>query len=63
MINVKDSGIGIKNEDLNKLFRPFGRLEHSISGNSEGIGLGLTIVKALVTQNSGTIEVTSGGLN
>ena len=63
MVNVKDTGIGIKSEDLKKLFQPFGRLDHKISNNSEGIGLGLTIVKALVTQNGGTIEVNSDGLN
>jgi len=47
------------------LFKAFGKLEDSNNAklNSEGIGLGLMICHALVTQNGGTIEVHSEGPN
>lgn len=38
---VKDTGTGIKEEDMGKLFRMFGRLDNH--DNHEGVGLGLTI--------------------
>jgi len=45
-ISVEDTGVGIKEEDQNKLFKMFGKLEHEKGGtivNSQGVGLGLTI--------------------
>jgi len=45
--SVKDSGIGIKPEDLNKLFHLFGRLENPEKVRKTGIGLGLTISKKI----------------
>ena len=44
---VEDTGIGIKSEDVNKLFKLFGCLETSPKINKTGIGLGLTISKML----------------
>jgi len=44
---VEDTGIGIKSEDIPKLFKLFGRLEGPKSLNKTGIGLGLTISKML----------------
>ena len=64
-LNVKicDTGIGISMEDQKKLFKTFGKLKNSnTSLNRDGIGLGLTICEALVTQNGGKIQVQSGGL-
>ena len=46
-ISVKDTGIGIKTEDLGKLYRLFGRLEDEEKINKTGIGLGLTISKKI----------------
>jgi len=41
---VEDTGSGIKEEDKNKLFRMFGKLEHQDTVvNTQGVGLGLTI--------------------
>lgn len=57
---VTDSGMGIRAEDLPKLFQKFGRLENSLvamPGNSTG--LGLYISKQYVELHSGTINVTS----
>lgn len=42
-ISVKDSGIGIKKEDQDKLFKLFGFLDNTKEINSKGVGLGLHI--------------------
>jgi signal transduction histidine kinase len=55
MIEVKDNGIGIKEEDKSKLFQIFGRLRTSEHLNTEGVGLGLTIVKSIVTALEGDV--------
>ncbi|MBQ9567521.1 MAG: hypothetical protein IJR31_05525, partial [Lachnospiraceae bacterium] len=51
---VSDTGIGIKNEDLGKLFDSFQRLEEDKNRNIEGTGLGLNITMRLVTMMGGT---------
>ena len=43
--SVRDTGVGIAQEDIPKLFARFGKLHRSAEMNHEGIGLGLTIVK------------------
>ena len=45
---VRDTGVGIAQEDLSKLFSRFGKLHRTASMNNEGIGLGLTIVRQIV---------------
>jgi signal transduction histidine kinase len=57
--SVKDTGIGIKKEDLNKLFRFFGCIAKSKNINRGGMGLGLTISKMIIQQLDGTINVES----
>ena len=56
---VSDTGIGIKNEDLGKLFGSFQRLDEDKNRNIEGTGLGLNITMRLVKMMDGTIEVSS----
>jgi len=56
---VKDTGIGIKKEDLNKLFRFFGCIAKSKNINRGGMGLGLTISKMIIQQLDGAINVES----
>ena len=46
-IEIKDSGVGIKSEDLDKLFRLFGFLDSTKEMNTKGIGLGLHICKLI----------------
>ena len=58
-LSVKDTGIGIKKEDMEKLFSSFQRLELSKNRFIEGTGLGLNITKRLVDIMNGTIEVQS----
>ena len=58
-ITVKDSGIGIKQEDIDKLFGEFSRLDLTKTVYIEGTGLGLAITQSLVDAMEGSIEVTS----
>ncbi|MCR5387814.1 MAG: response regulator, partial [Lachnospiraceae bacterium] len=58
-ITVKDSGIGIKDEDMAKLFAEFQRLDLKKNRNIEGTGLGLAITSRLVQEMGGTINVES----
>jgi PAS domain S-box-containing protein len=58
-IEVIDTGIGIKNEDLDKLFNPFIQLENNLMRRFEGSGLGLSISKKIVDMLQGSISVDS----
>ena len=58
-IAVTDTGIGIKQEHLDKLFQPFRQLDTGLTRQHEGTGLGLAICKRLVERLGGTISVTS----
>ena len=51
VVHVQDSGRGIKEEDLDRLFTRFGKLEDPSKLNNEGIGLGLTICQAIIISN------------
>ena len=57
--SVQDTGIGMKEEDLPKLFQGFERLDLKENRNIEGTGLGLAITHELVQAMGGTIEVQS----
>ena len=46
--HVRDSGCGIEEHDIAKLFSRFGKLDRTAEINHEGIGLGLTIVEQIV---------------
>ena len=48
IVHVQDSGVGIAQEEMSKLFTRFGKLHRTAKQNSEGIGLGLTIVESIV---------------
>lgn len=56
---VKDTGIGIREEDKKKLFEDFQRLDLQENRNVEGTGLGLAITSRLVEQMHGTLTVDS----
>lgn len=57
--SVEDTGIGIKKEDLSKLFQSFQQLDSKRNRNVEGTGLGLAICKQLLTLMGGDISVES----
>lgn len=58
-VSVTDTGIGIKKEDLSKLFQSFQQLDSKRNRNIEGTGLGLAICKRLLTLMGGNINVES----
>ena len=58
-LQVQDSGIGIKPEDLNKLFIEFRQLDSGLARRHQGTGLGLALTKKIVEFKRGTIDVKS----
>ena len=56
---VLDTGIGIDDESIERIFKPFERVRDSKSANLPGTGLGLTIVKLLTEIMGGEVKVTS----
>ena len=59
IISCKDTGRGIKKENIDKLFTKFERLDVEKNTTTEGTGLGLAITKSLVDMMGGTINVQS----
>lgn len=47
-IEVKDTGVGISNEDISKIFKPFALSHQDLHGQMGGSGVGLTIARAIV---------------
>ncbi len=58
-IEVEDTGIGIPEEELDKIFDEFHQVDGSMSREYGGVGLGLTLVKRLLGLLGGSITVTS----
>ncbi|MEQ1533691.1 MAG: HAMP domain-containing histidine kinase [Sideroxydans sp.] len=58
-ITVSDTGIGMDEKYLDKIFKPYVRLENAKQSRAEGSGLGLSIVQRLVSSIGGTMRVES----
>lgn len=58
-IIVKDTGIGIASENLEKIFERFWQVDQARTHDVGGSGLGLSITQAIIQSHGGTIEVTS----
>jgi signal transduction histidine kinase/HAMP domain-containing protein len=61
-IAVIDSGVGMKPDDLPKLFQPFVRLDTALNDQTKGTGLGLALTKHLVELHGGQITAASEGM-
>jgi PAS domain S-box-containing protein len=60
-ISVRDSGIGLKETDLERIFRPFEQGDNSASRKYQGTGLGLSLAKRMVELHGGRIWAESRG--
>ena len=58
-VHVRDNGIGMKAEDIPKAFEPFRQIDNRFIRKYQGTGLGLPLVKAMVSAHGGTIDVQS----
>lgn len=58
-VSVKDTGSGIKQEDMDKLFSPFERIEEGKNKTIEGTGLGMSIVTKLLAMMGSSLQVQS----
>lgn len=59
VLRVGDTGIGMNDEQLNRLFTPFSQGDSTISKKYGGTGLGLSIIKRILNKMGGKIEVSS----
>lgn len=59
VVSVSDTGLGIKQEDMEKLFTAFGQIEDAKTKSHEGTGLGLTVTRYLVNLLEGEIRFES----
>ena len=58
-ISVADTGIGIKSEDINRMFKAFERVEEKRNRNIEGTGLGITIAQSFLVKMGSYLQVES----
>ena len=58
-VSVRDTGIGIRQEDMKKLFESFARLDEARNRNIEGTGLGMSIVRRLLDLMGSSLQVES----
>ena len=59
VLTVRDTGIGIPQEDLDRVTMPFERGAQDYSRKQEGTGLGLALTKSLVEMHGGRVDITS----
>src|SRR5438477_3771965 len=59
LITVKDTGVGIPREQLEKVLEPFEQVEDHLTRRNEGTGLGLPIAKALIELHGGELHLES----
>ncbi len=59
VIQLRDTGIGIKPEDIEKALTPFAQIDHGMARKNEGTGLGLPLSAALAELHGGKLELES----
>jgi signal transduction histidine kinase/DNA-binding response OmpR family regulator len=62
IVRVRDTGIGIPQDNLVNIFDIFMQVDRSLERSQGGLGIGLTLVRQLVQMHGGTVEVRSAGL-
>ncbi|MBP2161451.1 MULTISPECIES: response regulator [Asticcacaulis] len=62
-VRIKDQGLGMTPETIARIFDMFAQADGSLERAHGGLGVGLTLVKALVEMHGGTISASSDGLN
>lgn len=58
-VKVSDTGCGIASEHLPRIFERFYRVDGARAGSAQNVGLGLAVVKSIVTRHGGQIEIDS----
>jgi signal transduction histidine kinase len=56
---LSDTGIGIRQGDLEKVFEKYHRSDNAVKSGQKGVGLGLAISKSIVEAHGGTIHIES----
>lgn len=62
-VAVRDSGVGIASDRLGTLFDRYSRMQSNTTRESAGLGLGLSLVKAIVELHDGTVSASSAGVD
>jgi len=62
VVKVRDSGIGVPADVLERVFEPFVQSDGSLARSDGGLGVGLTLVRSLVEMHDGRVEASSPGL-
>jgi signal transduction histidine kinase len=62
-VSVKDNGVGIPKDQLERIFERFVQVEDHMTRTNGGLGIGLSIAQALVEAHGGRIWATSSGIN
>ena len=61
VLTVRDNGIGIAAENLERIFEPFTQSHQPLASPSSGLGIGLSVVRRIVELHGGHVKVTSAG--
>jgi signal transduction histidine kinase len=59
VVRIEDTGVGMREEDIAVVTRPFHRLRHALDGRHQGAGLGLPYAHAIVALHGGTLTIKS----
>jgi PAS domain S-box-containing protein len=62
VVRIADSGIGLSREQLARVFETFSQIDNPLTRKAGGLGIGLSLARALIELHGGTIEADSGGL-
>jgi PAS domain S-box-containing protein len=61
VVSVRDTGMGIPQDELQNIFGMFVQADHSMENSKGGLGIGLTLVQRIVRMHGGAVEAHSGG--